>query len=93
MVADSPQRAVKSDMLRINLAIEDSEFPNGRDLDDDVVDIELSVVGLSDGTLGGIQTSGLGDNVDENDVEFMPVFPYVAVPHDGFSYNPEADGD
>jgi hypothetical protein len=93
MVADSADKAVKSDMLRINLAVPDSEFPNGRDLDDDIVDIELSVVGLSDGTLSGLVTSGISDGVNANDVPFQPVFPFVGVPHDGFSYNSEAGGD
>jgi hypothetical protein len=47
MVADSPSEAVKSDMLRINLAVADSAFPNGRTLTDDVVDVSLSVVALN----------------------------------------------
>jgi hypothetical protein len=93
MVADSPQRAVKSDMLRINLAIPNSSFPNGRTLTDDVVDIELSVVGLSDGTFEGLQTSGISDGVDANDVPFQDSFPFLGVPHAGFDYNPDADGD
>lgn len=47
MVADSESAAVKSDMLRINLAVADSAFPNGRKMSDDVVDVSLSVVGLN----------------------------------------------
>ncbi len=93
MVADSGQRAVKSDMLRINLAIPDSAFPNGRTMSDDVVDIELSVVGLSDGTFEGLQTSGISDGVDANDVPFQDSFPYVPVPHSGFDFDPDNDGD
>ncbi|MGH9174029.1 MAG: DUF4331 domain-containing protein, partial [Vicinamibacterales bacterium] len=93
MVADSPESAVKSDMLRINLAIPNSSFPNGRTLADDVVDIELSVVGLSDGTFEGLVTSGISDGVDGNDVPFQSSFPYVPVPHDGFSFDPDAGGD
>jgi hypothetical protein len=93
MVADSPKKAVKSDMLRINLAIPNSSFPNGRTLTDDIVDIELSVVGLSDGTFEGLKTSGISDGVDANDVPFQDSFPFLGVPHSGFDYNPDADGD
>jgi len=110
-VADSQAAAVESDMLRINLAIADSAFPNGRTLQDDVVDVELSVIALnpcktsrglsdddcSDGrvTFGqeGYTTSGLGDGVDRNDRAFRTNFPFVGVPHSGFSYNPDAAGD
>lgn len=88
-IGDQPALA---DMLRINLAAP-SGFPNGRLLTDDVVDVSLSVVGLSDGTLEGIQTSGISDGVDANDREFMDVFPYVAVPHSGYEFNPDADDD
>ncbi|HYI15905.1 MAG TPA: DUF4331 domain-containing protein [Thermomicrobiales bacterium] len=93
MVADNPEKAVKSDMLRINLAIPNSSFPNGRTLTDDVVDIELSVVGLSDGTFEGLMTSGISDGVDGNDVPFQDSFPFVPVPHAGFDFNPDSDGD
>jgi hypothetical protein len=55
-------------------------FPNGRRLEDDVVDIELRVVG---GFLVGNQL-GLGDGVDRNDKEFLPEFPYLAEPDSGF---------
>jgi hypothetical protein len=55
-------------------------FPNGRRLEDDVVDIELRVVG---GFLVGSQL-GLGDGVDRNDKEFLPEFPYLAEPDSGF---------
>jgi hypothetical protein len=55
-------------------------FPNGRRLEDDVVDIELRVVG---GFLVGNQLP-LGDGVDQNDKPFSPTFPYVAEPDSGF---------
>ncbi|HEX5164638.1 MAG TPA: DUF4331 family protein, partial [Thermomicrobiales bacterium] len=93
MVADSPRRAVKSDMLRINLAIPNSSFPNGRTLTDDVVDIELSVVGLSDGTFEGLKTSGISDGVNANDLPFQDGFPFVPVPHAGFSFDPDNGAD
>ena len=55
-------------------------FPNGRRLADDVVDIELRVVG---GFLKGNKLP-LGDGVDRNDMPFRTTFPYVAPPHAGF---------
>lgn len=93
MVADNQRSAVKSDMLRINLAVPNSAFPNGRTLADDVVDVELSVVGLSDGTLQGLKTSGISDGVDANDVPFQDSFPFVAAPHEGFSFDPDGGSD
>ena len=55
-------------------------FPNGRRLEDDVVDIELRVVG---GFLLGNKLP-LGDGVDQNDKPFLAQFPYVAEPDSGF---------
>jgi hypothetical protein len=81
-----------ADELRINLAVA-SGFPNGRNLTDDIVDVELSVVGLSDGTFAGLKTSGISDGVDANDVPFMDAFPYVGVPHDGYHFNPDGGDD
>lgn len=89
-VGESPALA---DMLRINLAAADSDFPNGRDLDDDVIDIGLSVVGLSDGTFEGLVTEGISDGVDANDVPFMSEFPYVGVPHAGYYFDADAEED
>ena len=62
------------------LAKDTQGFPNGRRLADDVVDIELRVVG---GILKG-NALPLGDGVDRNDVPFRSTFPYVAPPHSGF---------
>jgi hypothetical protein len=56
-----------------------SGFPNGRRLEDDVIDIALQVV---EGELIG-SPNDLGDAVDENDVAFRTTFPYVALPHSG----------
>ena len=44
-------------------------FLNGRQLDDDVIDIELGVL-----SNGGVTT----DNVDTNDATFSEIFPYLA---------------
>jgi hypothetical protein len=87
-------KAPPTDTLKINLAVDPSAdpkalgvlakdtagFPNGRRLADDVTDISLRVVG---GVLKGNDLP-LGDGVDANDVPFLPAFPYVAPPHEGF---------
>jgi hypothetical protein len=55
-------------------------YPNGRRLEDDVVDISERVVG---GALIG-HSLPLGDGVDANDVPYMTSFPYEADPFSGF---------
>jgi hypothetical protein len=67
-------------------------FPNGRRLEDDIVDIDLrafaqgygavlkNALGLPDKSPNDL----LGDGVDANDKAFLPHFPYVAVPHQGY---------
>jgi Domain of unknown function (DUF4331) len=59
-------------------------FPNGRRLEDDVVDIELQVVA---GILKGNKVP-LGDGVDQNDKPFLSTFPYLAAPTSGFDSDP-----
>jgi Domain of unknown function (DUF4331) len=59
-------------------------FPNGRRLDDDVVDIELQVIA---GFLKGNKVP-LGDGVDRNDKPFLDAFPYLAAPTSGFDSAP-----
>ena len=58
-------------------------YPNGRRLEDDVIDITLQV---AEGVLLG-QATGLGDGVPANDVPFLTTFPYVAMPHRGSDPN------
>jgi len=67
-------------------------FPNGRRLEDDIVDIELrafaqgygpvlnALLGLPDKKPNDL----LGDGVDANDKPFLTSFPYVAAPHQGY---------
>lgn len=50
-------------------------FPNGRTLEDDVIDAALGLV-LNRGAAAGIS-----DGVDANDVAFRSSFPYLAEPH------------
>ncbi len=55
-------------------------YPNGRRLEDDIVDIsEQAVAGALIGKL-----VPLGDGVDQNDVQRLPSFPYEADPPSGF---------
>jgi hypothetical protein len=74
-------------------------FPNGRRLEDDVVDIELRafacgygpvVAPLVQGPCGGdanrTPNNLLGDGVDRNEKPFMTTFPYVATPHQGYDH-------
>ncbi len=69
-------------------------FPNGRRLLDDVVDIELraivegygptlhAVLGVPDRSPNDL----LGDGVDKNDMPFLTTFPYIGLPHQGYSH-------
>ena len=59
-------------------------YPNGRRLEDDVVDIDLQVVA---GFLVGNEVP-LGDGVDQTDKPFLSEFPYLAAPDSGFDSNP-----
>jgi hypothetical protein len=74
------------------LASDLAGFPNGRRLEDDVVDIDLrafaegygpilhSLLGLPDKS----PNNTLTDGVDANDKPFLTTFPYVAAPHQGY---------
>ena len=65
---------------RLGVLAEDTAgYPNGRRLTDDVVDIDLQVVA---GALQGNEVP-LGDGVNQNDVEFLTEFPYLAPPKSG----------
>jgi Domain of unknown function (DUF4331) len=55
-------------------------YPNGRRLEDDVIDISERAVG---GVLIG-HSLPLGDGVDANDVPYLAAFPYQADPFSGF---------
>ncbi len=62
------------DTLKMDLSKPDG-FPNGRKLQDDVIDTELQLA--FNQTLGG----GFGDGVNKNDVPFLGKFPFVGEPH------------
>ncbi len=64
-------------------------FPNGRRPIDDITDITLRIFS------GGYELTPnfdrppnniLGDGVDENDVAFLPLFPYIAPPLQGYEH-------
>jgi hypothetical protein len=67
-------------------------FPNGRRLEDDVVDIDLRAFAegygsILNGALGlpnRTPNNLLGDGVDANDKPFISSFPYLASPHQGY---------
>jgi Domain of unknown function (DUF4331) len=69
-------------------------FPNGRRLVDDVTDIELRAVACGYGTaLNGLlglcnlsPNNTVGDGVDLNENAFLPNFPYVAAPNQGYAH-------
>ena len=61
-------------------------YPNGRRLQDDVVDIALQVV---EGELIG-NPNNLGDGVNTNDRPFTNLFPYVPLPHRGSDPSPHS---
>ena len=76
----SPNGTTPADLLRINIAdgqtYDNSAFPNGRRLEDDVFDTLLQV-------LCGNGNAALGDAVGANDRPFSLTFPYLASPHSG----------
>jgi uncharacterized protein DUF4331 len=81
-----PTPLAEQDRLGL-LAGQNDGFPNGRRLIDDVTDIELRA--LAGGTpfteeFNHAPNNALTDGVDGNDVDFLPVFPYLAAPHAGY---------
>lgn len=72
------------------LAGDNAGFPNGRRLEDDVVDIELRAV--AGGTPFTPQfnvspNNALTDGVDMNDQPFLGGFPYVSTPNKGYNHD------
>jgi hypothetical protein len=75
----APNGTTPADLLRINIAAgqtnEQSHFPNGRALTDDVTDTLLTVA-CNNG-------APIRDGVSANDKPFTATFPYLASPHSG----------
>ena len=62
-------------------------FPNGRRLEDDVVDIAIqAMAGATPFTpdFNKAPNNLLGDGVDANDKPFLTAFPYEATPWQGY---------
>ncbi len=93
---------VPGDELRLNMSVPPAAtanplgviggdlagFPNGRRLNDDVIDIALKVL---EGALTGTPAATLGvftDRVNANDYAFGNTFPYLALPTSGSSTVP-----
>lgn len=100
---NQPEDGTPSEMLRLNMSIEPCSttcsplgviggdvagFPNGRRLQDDIIDVSLRVV------LGVLLpdhqpiAETIGDGVDANDLPFNAEFPYVAYPTSGSDTDP-----
>ncbi len=65
-------------------------FPNGRRLEDDVVDIELRAVAGATPFTPAFNISPnnvLGDGVDKNDQPLLKAFPYVSTPNQGYNHD------
>jgi hypothetical protein len=96
----SPNFSAPGEMIRLNTSIKPTGtenklgllggdiqgFPNGRRLADDVTDIELqAVAGATPFTPDFAGNSIITDGVGGNDLPFLPSFPYLAPPRDGYS--------
>jgi hypothetical protein len=82
-----PTPLAQQDRLGL-LANQKDGFPNGRRLVDDVTDIELRA--LAGGTpftpdFNKAPNNALTDGVDANEWAFLPTFPYLALPHQGYA--------
>jgi hypothetical protein len=74
LTAGQVASALIPDVVTINFA-NAVQFPNGRRLQDDVIDAALGVV------LNRGQAAGVSDGVNANDKAFLSAFPYLAEPH------------
>lgn len=80
--------ALLPDVLTINTTPA-SGYLNGRDLDDDVIDLTLQSVYSTNGGVSyclgtnaaAIESTILTDHIDANDKSFLTTFPYLAAPN------------
>ncbi|MGH9367860.1 MAG: DUF4331 domain-containing protein [Thermoanaerobaculia bacterium] len=92
-VAVPPTPIASVDVLGV-LANDLAGFPNGRRVYDDVVDIELRVVaGVLVEGFNVAPNNALSDLVYGPDMPFLPGFPYLATPHNGFDHKHDAPND
>jgi hypothetical protein len=94
-VANTATTLRPSEQLRLNMSIAPSAnpnrlslfagqfdgFPNGRRLEDDVVDIAIQTVEGAAQSGAIVAALAAGDAVDRNDRPFNSTFPYLALPH------------
>ena len=92
----SPQAFIPAEELRLNMAVPETRrpnrlgvlagdfqgFPNGRRLNDDVVDIELQAMEGAAQTGKIVPALANGDGVNTPDREVSRQFPYIALPYD-----------
>ena len=74
------------DVLRLDVAL-DSQFPNGRRIDGGATP-NMEHVDVSDVLLTVIVSGGaipISDGVQYNDKDYLTVFPFLPLPHDGFN--------
>jgi hypothetical protein len=72
------------DVLRLDMAI-DSQFPNGRMIPGGITP-DREQVDVSDALITLIVSGGaipVGDGVNTNDKNYLPTFPWLALPHQG----------
>ena len=88
LTAEQVGGALIPDVVTIDFS-QPLQFPNGRGLEDDVIDAALGVV------LNRGGAAGIGDGVSANDVPFLDSFPYLAEPHaeGGSLVTPPSTGD
>lgn len=100
-----PAGSVPGDLLRLNtdtpLCSSDCStlgviggdvqgYPNGRRLTDDVIDIsERVIAGVLVSGFNKAPNNALGDGVNAPAGSISDTFPYLAIPVDGFTYNPQ----
>ena len=70
---------VNPDTLTMDIS-STATFPNGRALTDPVIDVTLAILLLDLGTHAATGLVGVL-NPDENDVDYLTTFPYLAPPH------------
>jgi hypothetical protein len=81
---NQPANVRPAEVLRLNTAVPDSGFPNGRLVGDDVVDTALQVVAGALRDDAPPEAAALTDGVDGNDVPYLGGFPYLGTPHQGY---------
>ncbi len=81
---NQPANVRPAEVLRLNTAVAESGFPNGRVVGDDVVDTALQVVAGALRDDAPPEAELLTDGVDGSDVPFADGFPYLGTPHQGY---------